>query len=211
MNTTIEMVHPEKYANSIKIAQKFTSKSGLRLALQLVCHRENGDLIATDSHQLIRVKQAHGFTEEYLVNTKSLEFAKGTYPDIDRTIPTEHKTIIRLNKDQIRIWLQMHKSMNQMTKLKAVQDSLTMNLTNDSISFEFRNRNISFQLPFEEMDSSPDIRAITYQVEYMKNALEAHFLLNSQEVYISLSSPLRPILLDNQNDVQAVVLPVRIY
>ena len=45
----------------------------------------------------------------------------------------------------------------------------------------------------------------------MRDALEAHEKLKSNEVFIQIASELRPILLDNQEDVQAVVLPVKTY
>lgn len=211
MRKTLEMVHPSKYAAAISVAQKFTSKSNLRMMLQLVFHKNNGDLIATDSRHLIKVTKAHGFTEDFLVNTKSLEFAKGDYPETDNVFPTEHKSIIRLNQDQIKIWLQMHKSMNQMSKLKSIRNDILIKFSENSIDFELKNNGISFKLPFEEFVFHQDITSISYQVELMKNALEAHATLNSQELLISMSSSMKPILLDNQSDVQAIVLPLRVY
>lgn len=211
MNKTIEMVHPNKYADAVKIAQKFTSKSNIRMVLQLVYHRKDGDLIATDSHHLIKIKGAHGFNEDYLVNTKSLEFAKGQFPETDNIMPTEFKSVIRLNQDQIKIWLQMHRSMNQMTKLKTINESLSMKLTEETIHFEFKNKEITFKLPYEEFEYHPEVTSINYSVELMRNALEAHEKLQSKELYISISSPFRLILLDNGGDVQALVLPVRTY
>ena len=66
----IQPIHSHKYADAIKIADKFTSKSNVRLMLQMVQHRDNGELIATDSYHAIKVKGVHGFKEEYLVNAK---------------------------------------------------------------------------------------------------------------------------------------------
>lgn len=210
MKTNFDMVHSDKYADAIKIAQKFTSKNNVRLMLQLIYHRANGDMIATDSHHLIKIKGVHGFGQDYLVNQKSLEFAKGDYPEVDKLLEMESKVIIRLNQEQIKIWLQMHRSMNQMSKIKNIHTNITMNL-NEKVSFELKAQNISFELPYEEFEGHESIERVTYNVEYMRDALEAHEKLKSNEVFIQMASELRPILLDNQEDVQAVVLPVRTY
>ena len=212
MQSQLEMVHPEKYAAAIKVVDKFVSKSGLRMMLQLIKHKEDGSLEAIDSHQLVKIKDAHGFKEQYLVNAKSLEFAKGQYPETERLLEESPRTVIRLNQQQVKIWLQMHKSMNQMKKIKSFTlNSLGMEISKDQINFEIKDEEISFKLPFEEIGLDPEVNKVNYQIEYMRNALEAKVVLQSSEVLIKLSSAMRPIVLDNEKDVQAVVLPVRTY
>lgn len=212
MERQLEMVHPEKYAAAIKVADKFVSKNGLRMMLQLIQHKEDGSLVATNSHHMIKIKDAHGFKEEFLVNAKSLEFAKGQYPDTERILEETPKTIIRLNQQQVKIWLQMHKSMNQMNKIKNFnQNNLLMTIAQDEINFEIKDQEVSFKLPFEEINLDAEVDKVAYQIEYMRNALEAHVVLQSTEVLIKLSSAMRPIALDNEKDVQTIVLPVRTY
>jgi hypothetical protein len=207
----IQPIHSHKYADAIKIADKFVSKSNLRLMLQLVQHKANGDLIATDAHHAIKVKGVHGFKEEYLVNAKSLEFATGDYPPTEKVFEAETKSIIRLNATQIKLWLQMFRSMNQMSKQKGVRTDIKMDLGKEDIGFELVQQDVSFKLPFEEYEGHEDIKSITFQIEYMRNALEAHEKLKSNELYITFEHPFKPIVLDNQEDVQVIVLPVRTY
>ena len=210
MQTQLEMVHPEKYAAAIKVADKFVAKNSLRMMLQLVQHKEDGSLIATDTHRLIKIQNAHGFKEEYLVNVKSLEFAKGQYPNTEHIFGDTHKTFIRLNEQQIKIWLQMHKSINQMTKIKNFNhDFLTMKMEQEHITFEIKNKGISFKLPFEEIELDETADTISYQIEYMRDALESLVVMQSKQVMIKLSSPMRPILLENGIDVEAFILPIR--
>jgi hypothetical protein len=207
---SIEQIHSFKYADAIKMAEKFVSKNNLRMVLQLVHHKANGNIYATNSHHAIKVSGVHGFKEDYLVNVKSLEFAKGQYPDMDKLFEIETKAIIRLNESQIKLWLQMFKSMNQMSKQKGVQNRLVMFL-DDDIRFELDQQDVSFKLPFEEYEGHENINKVKFQIDYMRNALEAHEKLKSKELFITFQGELNPILLDNQDDVQAIVLPVRVY
>lgn len=206
----LEQIHSYKYADAIKVAQRFTSKNTNRLALQLINHKSNGDLIATDSHQLLLVKGVHGFKEDFLVNAKSLEFAKGEYPDHTHVFKADYKVEIQLNVHQISMWLQMFKSMNQMSKKKDVKNVIKMKLDTE-ISFELDNHDVKFSLPYEEYKGHERIPSIKFQAELMRNAFEAVEKLKSKEVTIYLSAQMAPILLDNGVDVQSIVLPVRSY
>ena len=208
MKPNLEMVHSKKYADAIKVASKFTAKNNVRLILTMVHHKANGDIMATDSHHAIIVKSVHGFKKDYMVNTKSLEFAKGEYPLEEDIFQQDTKTLIRLNKEQIRIWLQMHKSMNQLSKLPTINNFLDVKITKDSIRFEISSQNIEFTLPFEEIQTEQKIK-ISYDIELMRNALEAHVVLDSNELIIGIESKFRPIFLDNLADVKALVLPIR--
>ena len=86
---------------------------------------------------------------------------------------------------------------------------MKMELSEKDINFELNNKEVSFKLPFEEYEGHKDMRFISFQVEYMRNAWK--LTLKSKELYITLNTPFQPILLDNQEDVQVVVLPVRTY
>jgi hypothetical protein len=204
----IEQIHSFKYADAIKVAQRFTSKNTNRLVLQLINHKSNGDLIATDSHQLLFVKGVHGFKEDFLVNAKSLEFAKGEYPDHSKVFEADYKVEIKLNVHQISMWLEMFKSMNQMSKQKSVKNTIKMKL-DEEISFELANHEVKFSLPYEEYKGDKSISSISFQAELMRNAFEDMEKLKSIQVTIHLSGQNAPILLDNGIDVKAILLPVR--
>lgn len=204
-----EMVHSDKYADAIKIAQKFTSKNDFRMILKFVNHKENGDLMATDSHHLILLKNAHGFRQDYMVNPRSLEFFTGNYPDFTNLFPTDYKAEIKLNESQIKIWHQMHRSMNQMSKLPSIHSCINMKIGKGEIEFSINQQEIAFKLPFEELSNEEEF-TISYNVEYMRNALEAHAALKSKEIIIGFSGFLKPFVLDNNDDLKTVVLPVRV-
>nr|GGG64544.1 hypothetical protein GCM10011398_05180 [Virgibacillus oceani] len=53
------------------------------------------------------------------------------------------------------------------------------------------------------------IQKIAYNQEYLRDALEAHVIMESQYVNIVIKKENGPFLLDNENNVEVIVLPIR--
>lgn len=211
-NTGLEFVHGDLYGVAMGVAKKFVSKQSTRPTLQYARHTADGDIIATDSHRLVHIKNIHGFKEEYLVDPKHFNFAKGQYPDTDRlSRRDEHDEAIVLTQEQIKLWLQIFKSVNQ--TLKVMKDNMgTVNLwfKENHVEVELKKHNIVIKLP-HEVYQKPETKVITFQAEYMRDALEAHHKLNSEQLTFYFKRQMRPMILDNDIDVKVLVLPVRTF
>ncbi len=210
---TIDFIHKNNYGTALKIADKFTSKSSLRPTLQYVSHLKNGSIYATDSHRAIEIKDIHGFDKDYLVHTASHQFATGKYPDVSKILSESvGETVITLDKEQIKIWLQMHRSLNQIVKQNYNHRKHITIEFKDTVNVKIDDENeLTINLPYAQYEKKDKVEKIGYVPEYMRDCLEAHVKLESDYLCIKVINELRPIVLDNEVDVKSVLLPVRMY
>lgn len=211
----LEFVHKDSYGIALEIAKKFVSKSELRPILNYVFHKENGDMIATDSHRLIYIKEMHGFDKDYLVNPKTFMIAKGDYPDTAKLVDKseDYKGLIVLNKEQIKLWLQLFKSINQ--TLTVLKDrgkvvGLSFGGKENEAGINLKNHGINMILPCSK-EIHVNHEKVHFNAEYMRDALEAHVKLNSEELTMYFASPFRPFFMDDESQVTSLILPIRAY
>ncbi|PAD70867.1 hypothetical protein CHH83_01315 [Bacillus sp. 7586-K] len=211
LNTQLEMIHSPKYTTAFQLTKRFVGKNAGRVVLTFALHKSDGTLIATDSHKLLRIKNIHGFKEEYLINPRTFEAAKGQYPDTDKLIPENAEMVFRLDQEQIKTWLKIHKSLKQMAV--GTRETALTKLIMKQNSFEFEDKlsGITYKLPANEYKFDPKTENITFNTEYLSDALEVHHKLNSTEVFIKLKGTMRPFNVTDGNDIDALVLPVRTY
>lgn len=210
----LEFIHSDFYGIAIEVVRKFVAKGDTRPILKYSLHSENGGIYATDSHRLIHIKDAHGFKENYLVDPKNFMFAKGQFPDVEKLMDKKdhHETVI-LNKEQIKLWLQVLKSLNQTMKMMKVHDRnriIKMNFEENEISLEVKSLKIKMVVPFNKYNK-PNFSKILFSGEYMRDALESHFKLNSDKVTFYFHGQMRPFHLDNGLNLNTMLLPVRSY
>lgn len=208
-----EFVHDELYGTALEVSKKFISNHDMRPILNYAQHRANGDLVATDSHRLIHIKNIHGFKEEYLVNPKTHMFAKGKYPDVDKVSGRDdHEKSIVLDKVKIKLWLQIFKSINQTMKImKDYNKIVRFNFKEESVEVELKGHGIVMLLPTKEYIKLDKLGVISINPEYLRDALEAYFKLNSEELTIYFRGEMTPIILDDNKRVKTIVLPVRTF
>lgn len=211
----LEFVHKDLYGVALEVSKKFVSEHQARPILTYAFHAANGDLFATDSHRAIHIKDIHGFKEDYLVNPKNFMFAKGVYPDLNKVSSREnHKKAIVLNKGQIKLWLQLFKSMNNTLKMMKSSNR------NKAATFTFKGKIIEAEVKVDSENSFktilpttelivPEIKSISFATDFMRDALEAHFKLNSENLTIYLKGATQPIIMDDETRVKTLVLPIR--
>ncbi|MFT8319308.1 MAG: hypothetical protein ABF649_00565 [Bacillus sp. (in: firmicutes)] len=216
-NLEFEFVHKDLYGVAIEVVKKFVGDGLSRPILSYALHTKEGDILATNSHKAIHIREIHGFNEDYLVNPKNYMFAKGTYPDLYNVIGSDsHKKSITLNKEQIKLWLQLFKSINntlKMMKSNIINKAVKMSFLENSVTIEVMvDSENSFKtiLPTTEL-VKPDFDKITFSVEMMRDALEAHFKLNSELINIYFHGQMRPIIMNDESIVKTIILPVRTY
>jgi len=213
MRKSLNFIHKDNYGEAMKVAKKFTDKGTFRPILQFVLHDKNKSIYATDSHRAIQIKDIHGFDKDYLVHPNTLEFATGNYPEIDDKINfSGGEKVITLTKEQIGIWLQMHRSLNQVIRQSYKGREHVSIEFKENIQLKINGENeITINLPYEEYHRKEDVDVISYNVTYMRDCLEAHAKLGSNHVDLIIKSKMRPIAIDNGDNVRCLLLPVRIY
>lgn len=207
----MNMLHSEKYGIALQLAKKFAGDSPARMMLMFVQHASDGSMVATDSRRLCRIKNIHGFDKDYLVNPHTFEIATGKYPSIDSVIPTFEKATISLNEEQIKLWLQIHKSLNQMAKATKTNKSVTLTMDEDGFEIVLDGTELKMKAPCESYEFSKDAEYIVYAIEYMRDALEMHCKLGTKSLSIQITSSFKPILLTDNENIDTVVLPIRRY
>ena len=207
---SLEFVHGDLYSTALEVVSKWVSKSESRPMLTYAQHTEDGDIVATDSYRMIRIRGIHSFKEEYLVNPSNFTFAKGMYPDVERLAEREnHTEAIILSKEHIKLWLQLFKSMNQTLRIMKDRSGVAkMHFKENHVEMELTVHKIIIQLP-HEVYQKPEMNAISFNVEYMRDALEAHFKLNSEQLTLYFKGSMRPFIMDDDEAVMTLVLPVR--
>lgn len=182
--------------------------------MQYALHKDNGDIFATDSHRAIHLKGMHGFKDEFLVNPRNHMVAKGTYPALEPLIANNGRLpVIVLNKEQIKLWFQLFKSINQTIKIMKETVRLnyvTLHIHKDYLEVEFLLSKTRMTLPFERLEKPNGLDVVSFGASYMVDALEAHFKLHSEQLTISFNGNMRPFLMDDESKVKTVILPVRI-
>lgn len=207
----MQILHNEKYGAALQIAKKFTGDSTARMILMFVNHEADGTIVATDSHRLIRIKNIHGFDKDYLVNPHTFEIATGQYPDTNRVIPEFKKATITLNEVQIKLWLQIHKSLNQMSKaIKRGHKSATLRMNESRFEFELDGTEVKMQAPCESYKFQ-DVTFIAYQIEYMRDSLEAHHKLGTKTLQIQIESSFKTMVLSDNERIETAIVPLRRY
>jgi hypothetical protein len=215
-NVDFEFIHKDLYGVAIEVVKKFVAEGTNRPILTYAFHDKNGDLLATNSHKAIIIKDIHGFKDDYLVNPKNYMFAKGIFPDLYSVIDgASHKKYISLNKYQIKLWLQIFKSINNTLKMmkSRITRTVKMRFIEGNVVIEVNvdpENSFKTVMPAAEL-TIPDFENIVFSAEMMRDALEAHFKLNSDILNVYFHGQMRPIILNDESQVKTVVLPVRTY
>lgn len=213
---SINFIHADQYAKAIRIASKFTEKRTVRPTLIFVNHTKDGEIQATNSQKLIRIKDIHGFEENFLVHPTTLEFATGKYPDVNKTYEiNKSDAIIELNKEQIDIWLQIHRSINQLVRQSYKTGYVTLHFNKNGVQLMVgRDNVIQIQLPyknFKEHDGMSDLTKIHYDQELFRDCLEAHSVLGTNKLEIRFSGFLNPVVLKGDSIVKTLFSPMKVY
>lgn len=216
MRKSLDFIHKENYGKAMQVAKKFTNKGSMRPVLTFVNHEKDGSIHATDSHKAVFIKDIHGFDKDYLVHPNTLEFATGNYPDVkDIFEKAKGDSTIVLNKEQLSIWLQMHKSLNQLVRQNySHREFVTLELK-DELTLKIADQNeVAIKLPYEQYNNTLEndkLPRVSYNQAYMRDCLEAHAKLGSSYVEIVINHSFKPILLNGDAQVKSLLQTVRTY
>lgn len=202
----IEGARYKEYDKAFRLAAKFTGDE-TRPVLTCVQHRADGSLIATDSHRLIRIQNAHSRTEERLIAPDGNDLTGHTYPETARIWPTRFEA--ELTKVDLNEWIQAHELMlvlvtdkeNRVVKLELTSGYQTK----VSASMDYVGSAIQL-FPSDLADGS---LTLAYNAKYMIDALKALRSLGHTTCDMKFAGKAAPFILE-AGDVSILILPVRL-
>lgn len=208
----MEFIHKDTYPTALDLTKYFVSKSEVRPILMYTYHAPNGDLVACDTHTMLVARNCHGFSEDLLINPRTFMAAKGKYIDYKKIVADTDAKLgtIELSVEDLLIWRQMHRSMNQLAKgTKEKFGIIQMRYDGENLQFEVEGAGVSFNLPFVAIGATKTF-TVRYRIEHMRNCLNAHVALNDKKngVVIKMASPMAPVVVE-QADVVTMLTPIR--
>lgn len=200
-----------------KHAKNFTTKSEAYPVLQGVHYSADGSVVCTDRHVLLRIGGAHNFTEPFTSHAKTGAVIDGVFPDTSRIIPQELPTRITLVetphvsgiKDaiaRVKVALEAAKLAGDklyVARLESVESGVRLTVNN-------AETNVSYSAMITSDRFGP-YADVTFNAEYLLNALNVFKDAGSRRVIIGITGSTSPIVLrDEENEIEAVVLPYRV-
>lgn len=169
-----------------------------RPILNGIHYKEDGKIVATDSHRLLQVNIKHEIKNKTIINPLTFETYDQEYPNTDNLIPSEGNLVIL---DQ--------KSLHQLfTLLKTTKkhDFVDLHFNNDSIDFELKNK---LKTTIYIGSHNIDIDTMRIRAMFLKEATD--FLTDTElnKIELLFISKLRPILFTVQDQFDYLITPIR--
>ncbi|EJQ43704.1 hypothetical protein IEQ_05032 [Bacillus cereus BAG6X1-2] len=100
---------------------------------------------------------------------------------------TEFKeATIVLNEEHIKLWLQIHKSILQIAKVvKLTYETVNIHMNKSGFEFVLDGTDVKMTAPYERNKSS-SVEKVCYQIEYTRDAIEAHQKLGTKQLFIQI-------------------------
>lgn len=189
-----------------KILDHVVSKKDSRPVLKGV-HYENGNMVATDSHQLVLFKDVVEDTKlNVTIDLSTYLPINENYPETDRVIPTEHDTQL--------IFHDLGELNDLVNYLKACKKyAVTMDINNSGLALKLQvDPGMSYN---QEVDWSGEALKISFNPSYLYNALNYLDQLRKEQpeayngdVVINFGNKLRPFTVEYGKMIY-VVTPIR--
>lgn len=176
---------------------KYTAKSS-RPLLQGIYFSEDGNVVATNSHIAIILKEYNKTNTSFILNPNTLEQLEGNYPNVINLIleDIQYSLTLTLSLDLMSALLNTVKPYKkEICKFSFKENNLTVSIK-DSKS--------SFIIPF---NYSSDF-TIHFKVEYLIIVLQT-FIDEKLPVKLQIKTPVSPVLF-NTDKVKVILSPVRI-
>lgn len=185
-----------KPQNTHKHLLNFVSKSDSRPLLTGVNVTDEGHLVATDSHALLRLHNQFPAGQPMTFNPKTLKVLAGDYPDADRLIPTRFEHTFDLSHSQILRVFEFAKGLKKDLIHIAQKDG----------ALEFRGQESNTVMTLEGI--SADVNIVLRAV-YVKNAFD--FIRDNTMTYVTVGyqSSIRPIVFTREKNFDVLITPIR--
>lgn len=209
------MEQTAKLALIAKHAKKFAMTKNGPPILEGVHYAEDGTAVVANLYCGLRIKNAHNYTESFTVSAVTGNKIDGIYPykRFNENFPAEFKASSSLNNHLIEDALKKVKWIRDIAKFydkrnKAIQLNIG-ETTEQAVELKFENDSIKFQTFLSKCDSKETL-SVTLNAEFLLNSLQVFKDAETSELKIKLNGKLDPIILsDEENEIDAIILPIR--
>ena len=185
--------------NLHKHFQKIVTNTDItRPILNGIHYKENGKIVATDSHRLLQVNIKHEIKNKTTINPLTFETYEQEYPNTDKLIPSKGERVI-LNQERLQ-------QLFTLLKTTKKHDFLDLHFNDDSINFELENK---LKTTIYIGSHNIDIDTMRLRALYLKEATD--FLTDTEHNKIELLfiSQVRPILFTVEDQFDYLITPIR--
>ncbi|RHW46803.1 hypothetical protein DS832_04765 [Bombilactobacillus bombi] len=183
----------KKYERTFK---NIIGKQETRPILQCLHFDENGSVYATDSHQLLRIRDFHNLKISFNLNLLNFEIVGGTYPDINRLIPEDgFKSQFEVNVESIKDILPFLKA--------AKEEAIDLYIQKESINCKLKSSN--YELPIYNF--SGEINELSLNAKFLFDCLQFFKDFNISPTVKFIGS-LKPLLFTAEN-IDYLITPLK--
>lgn len=185
-----------KPQNTYKHILNHVSKHESRPILTGVNVTEEGHLVATDSHVLLRLLNHLPKGYPMTFNPKTLKVLAGAYPDTSRLIAKNFDVTFELSYEEITRVYEFAKGL----KKDAIR------ITGKNQSLEFKGLQSQTTMTIKDIDADVNI---LLQAVYVKNAFDFLRDNTTTSVFVGYQSGNRPILFKKESTFELLITPIR--
>ena len=213
----LNFLHGDKYSVALQLAAKFTANKAdhRRPILHYVNHSSDGIMEVTDSVRAIRFHNIHGFDKNYLIHPKTFNIALGKYPDLEPLVNAdEHDLVVTLSKEQIHLWYQLFRSINNTFKTVKTggrtdrDKTVSLFFKKDGVKVRLNDLKVDMELPATV--NLVGATSVAMNAEYLRDAMEVFSKMESNEVKIKTKGAFRIVHLEDDKQTEVIVLPIRL-
>lgn len=208
-----------QYKKAFDVASKFVSKSGARPSITGVFHDEQGRMIATDSHRMIRISNVWKEQINSFIVNKDNKIIESNYPQTDRLFPDKQdaKTMFRFSTRKYII--DILKGLNKLTGSFGIP-TVKIIVKDGKMKFEPGMKvkevrlNLSFEFDVELENNSIDEFVITVSTRYLYEMLEGYKKMGINTVDVYFYGEVLPLLFTPSHgdlEMEGILLPVRTF
>ena len=196
----------------LKHFKKITDNaSPARAILQCVYYDEEGSIVATDSHRLLKVRNFHNYDKPFAINLDTAKLVEGNYPDTNRLM-------FSLDDAQFRIKVDIDDLARAIRAFGSPQyPYLKMNIRNSGIEIASVQSAVTVRMRIEAKVENKKYDLLGFNGKYLLDALmftkDLIPKLEPKVVDMYLSdSAVRPFILATKNtDYQYMITPTRVW
>lgn len=131
----------------------------------------------------------------------------GNYPDTNRLIPTESKTIITLNTKEL------YRAIERASLLAKEEKNNVVKFVTEGSKVEISSQSLELGRVFETIETEKfegDPQRISFSAKFMMDALSR---IDAQNIRIHFVGPMRPIIIRPVGDeaILMLILPIRTF
>lgn len=175
-----------------------TGYSKARPILNGIHYKEDGKIVATDSHRLLQVNIKHEIKNKTTINPLTFETYEQEYPNTDKLIPSKGERVI-IDQESLQQLFTLFKTTKK-------HDFVDLHFNNDSIDFELENK---LKTTIYIGTHNIDIDTMRIRAMFLKEATD--FLTDTElnKIELLFVSKLRPLLFTVEDQFDYLITPIR--